>query len=171
MYYKCFVFHFVIVQRKIWAIITFTFRNTNIKDRSQRRDTLFLVLLASFSKFIGERSGKLYDEETIVSVRAGLKLSRYHTVVSRTPNKRAWVLCPRKQVVYAWAFSMPSKGVISTSRHRRHRRRRRAGSRQRPLMRNRRDMIYDATWISACTKILAYPCAGKRSVLPYITGH
>jgi len=50
---------------------------------------------------------------------------------------------------------MPSKGVISVSRHRRRRRRRlrrrlhrrlhRRRPRQQPLMRNRRGMIYDVT--------------------------
>lgn len=65
-------------------------RNTNnIQDRPGKRGTLLLVLLIPFSKFIGERSGKLYDEETMVSVvRAGLTLSRYRAVVPRTRNKR-----------------------------------------------------------------------------------
>lgn len=107
-------FHFVIVQRAVWTVITFTdgARN-NMKAGPWKRGTLPLVLLISFGKFIGQRSGKLYDGGTMVSAVPGRVNAFEISCGCPRGTNVAWALCPRKQVVYAWAYSMPSKTVIS----------------------------------------------------------
>lgn len=140
------------------------------------RYTLLLVLLISFSKFIGERGGKLYDEETIVSVVRATRVNAFEISRGRLAyvhgTNVAWALCSRKQVVYAWAYSIPSKSVISASRRRR--RPRRLGPD------NDHSWETDATWFTTRREFqsthtrrlhLACPCPRERSVLPCITSH